>query len=244
MLTNLLIEIIDPITKLIGEWSLEINLWSVLLRLILAALFGGAIGVERSTKRHAAGFRTYILVCVGATIAMLVNQFTYLTFGGGDTSRLGAQVISGIGFLGAGTILITSRSQVKGLTTAAGLWASACVGLAIGAGFYTAAIATGILIITSLTLLPKVEMFFRDRSKNIRIYIEFDAIEHVKDFVLYTRKNNLVISSLEPNHAYEGTGLTVYTVDFEVEIKGKHNNKEIIKDLLALPYVNYIEEII
>ena len=179
MLTNLLIEIIDPITKLIGKWSLEINLWSVLLRLILASLFGGAIGVERSTKRHAAGFRTYILVCVGATIAMLVNQFTYLTFGGGDTSRLGAQVISGIGFLGAGTILITSRSQVKGLTTAAGLWASACVGLAIGAGFYTAAIATGILIITSLTLLPKVEMF-----------LEID--QKISEYILNSTQSNML----------------------------------------------------
>ena len=240
LLTNL----VDPISKLIGEWSFEINVWSVMLRLVIAVLFGGAIGVERATKRHAAGFRTYILVCVGATLAMLVNQFTFTTFGEGDTTRLGAQVISGIGFLGAGSILITSRNQVRGLTTAAGLWASACVGLAIGAGFYTAAIATGLLILASLTLLPSVENFFRNRSRNMRIYIEIDNIEHVKNFIQYTRENRLIISSLEPNRAYDGTGLTVYTVDFEIAIECKRDTKAIIKNLSELPYVNYIEEII
>lgn len=240
----LLSTIVDPISQLLGDWSFNINIWSILLRLVLAVLFGGAIGVERATKRHAAGFRTYILVCVGATLAMLVNQYTVVTFDSGDATRLGAQVISGIGFLGAGSILITSRSQVRGLTTAAGLWASACVGLAIGAGFYTAAIVTGLLILASLTLLPRVENFFRNRSKNIRIYIEIDNIEHVKDFIKYTRENQLIISSLEPNHAYDGTGLTVYTVDFEIAIERKNNNKEIIKGIAELPYVNYIEEIV
>ena len=146
----LLSTIVDPISQLLGNWSFDINIWSILLRLVLAVLFGGAIGVERATKRHAAGFRTYILVCVGATLAMLVNQYTVVTFDSGDATRLGAQVISGIGFLGAGSILITSRSQVRGLTTAAGLWASACVGLAIGAGFYTAAVVTGLLILGAL----------------------------------------------------------------------------------------------
>ena len=122
-------------------------LWITLLRLAVAMFCGGAIGLERGKKRRPAGFRTHMLVCIGATLAMLVSQYLSMmetTFWAAlvspnapktDLSRLGAQVINGIGFLGAGTIIVTGRQEVKGLTTAAGLWASACMGLAIGAGF-------------------------------------------------------------------------------------------------------------
>ena len=126
----------------------ELNIWSVMLRLTVAMAFGGLIGMERGKKRRAAGFRTYMLVCLGAALTMLLSQYEYgmLTSAWSqtasqlgirtDVSRFGAQVINGIGFLGAGTIIVTGRQEVKGLTTAAGLWASACMGLAIGAGFY------------------------------------------------------------------------------------------------------------
>ena len=120
----------------------EFSFLSILLRLLLAMLFGGVIGLERGRKRRAAGFRTYMLVCLGAALTMLLSQYLHrmlntvwsgaaLTI---DVSRISAQVINGIGFLGAGTIIVTGRQQVKGLTTAAGLWASACMGIAIGAG--------------------------------------------------------------------------------------------------------------
>ena len=123
------------------DYLRDLTTISVIIRLTMATLFGGIIGLERGMKNRAAGFKTHILVCIGSTLAMLTNQYiiAYMN-SSADPSRLGAQVISGIGFLGAGTILVTGKQQIKGLTTAAGLWASACMGLAIGVGFYEGAI--------------------------------------------------------------------------------------------------------
>ena len=119
-------------------WLLEPNLLTMIIRTLLALLCAGVIGYERDAHGSAAGLRTHILVCIGAMIAMSTGVFAATHFSG-DVSRIGAQVVSGIGFLGAGTIMV-NRGHIKGLTTAAGLWTSACIGLAIGIGFYEAAI--------------------------------------------------------------------------------------------------------
>ena len=113
----------------------EVTPIAILVRILAAVVIGGLIGLERGMKNRPAGLRTYMLVCVGACVVMLTNQYIFQTFSTGDPTRMAAQVISGIGFLGAGTIIVTRRSQIKGLTTAAGLWASAGVGLALGIGF-------------------------------------------------------------------------------------------------------------
>ena len=146
-----------------------LNTGAVLLRLVLAMLFGGMIGLERGRKGRAAGFRTYMLVCLGAALTMLLSQYEYYMITHDwaelaaeiglrtDVSRFGAQVVNGIGFLGAGTIIVTGHQEVKGLTTAAGLWASACMGLAIGAGFYECVILGFLLIFLSIRLLPYFE---------------------------------------------------------------------------------------
>ena len=139
----------------------ELNWASIVLRLTLAILCGGIIGIERGRKGRTAGFRTHVLVCIGATLTVLTNQYMMQYFGGGDPARLGAQVINGIGFLGAGTIIVTGRHKVKGLTTAAGLWASACLGVAIGAGFYEGALAGFAAIFLSIKVLPFVASAFR-----------------------------------------------------------------------------------
>ena len=147
------------------EYLRGANLAATAFRLFLAMLFGGIIGLERGRRRRPAGFRTHILVCMGAALAMNISQYVAVTLGQTtDVSRLGAQVINGIGFLGAGTILVTGRQQVKGLTTAAGLWASACTGLAVGAGFYEC-------------VLIAFAMIFRD------IYYQFESViaEHIHD---------------------------------------------------------------
>ena len=141
------------------EWIYDVNLGSVALRLILAVLFGGVVGLERGTNKHQAGLRTHILVCLGATLAMMTNAYIFENLApNADPARLGAQVISGIGFLGAGLILVTSRNMVKGLTTAAGLWASACIGIALGIGFYAGALNAGQLFLVVLALRPKLEV--------------------------------------------------------------------------------------
>ena len=130
------------------EWLREFNFWTILIRLFTAALLGGVIGLERGRQRRAAGLRTHILVCVGAALTAMVGFFArdMLGISNSDPLRVSAQVISGIGFLGVGTILVTGRSQVRGLTTAAGLWSTAAVGLAIGIGFYEAAIICTLLL--------------------------------------------------------------------------------------------------
>lgn len=141
--------------------------WETVFRLILAMIVGGLIGFEREIGNRPAGFRTHTLVCVGSTLVMLTSQFIFEEYSGIvnlDPARLGAQVISGIGFLGAGTILKLGP-RVRGLTTAASLWVVACLGLAIGAGYYWGAITATILVYITLILLKKVErIFVRDIS--------------------------------------------------------------------------------
>ena len=177
------------------DYFYDLNLFSTAFRLILAALFGGIIGLERGASRHPAGFRTHILVCIGATLAMLTNQYIVeiLAIGITDPTRLGAQVITGVGFLGVGTIFITGRSKIKGLTTAAGLWASACLGLALGIGYYSGAFIAGILIFVSLALLPKVESYFYSNSRVLDLYIEFDSFSNFKYFKQALSEMDIII---------------------------------------------------
>ncbi|MBO5305308.1 MAG: MgtC/SapB family protein [Clostridia bacterium] len=146
---------------------------SVLFRLGLAVICGGLIGIERGRKRRPAGFRTHMLVCLGAAMTMLISQHLWLRGYTTDLSRLGAQVVSGIGFLGAGTILVTGRHQVKGLTTAAGLWASACIGLAIGAGFYIGALLAFVFVILAITLFSHLEARLISSARNMNLYVEY-----------------------------------------------------------------------
>lgn len=141
-------------------------------RLLLAGLLGGLIGLEREQSNHPAGFRTHILVCVGSTLIMLVSIYGFSEWMNhpnvrSDPARLAAQVISGIGFLGAGTIL-RHGFTVSGLTTAASLWVVAAIGLSVGTGFYFAAVITTILVLISLILLNKLEHYFL-RSRRLRI---------------------------------------------------------------------------
>ena len=165
----------------------DINIVSVTIRLVMAVIVGGIIGLERGANNHAAGFRTHILVCVGAALVMVTNEYICQFNDLADPARLGAQVITGVGFLGAGTIMVTGHNKVKGLTTAAGLWASACLGLAIGIGFYEGALVAAILIFISLALLPKVEAFFFKLSRTIDLYIEIDSVENFRQFVKFTK---------------------------------------------------------
>lgn len=168
MQTLNLISQLDPLRQL--------TLASIVLRLLLATVFAAAIGFERGKKRHAAGLRTHVVVCIGAASVMLVNQYLCLYFNStADPARLGAQVISGIGFLGAGTIIITGHQraqQVKGLTTAAGLWASACMGLAIGIGFYEGAVLMCIFLLCVIVLLNRLDERYLKSSTVMQIYVE------------------------------------------------------------------------
>lgn len=237
--------LIDPIVKFFNWEDLaNITFLSVLVRLTLAVILSGLIGVQRTSKKHAAGFRTYVLVGLGATIAMLTNQFLVQSFNTGDAARLGAQVISGIGFLGAGTILITSRSQIRGLTTAAGLWACACIGLSIGAGFYTLAILGGVIVLIVLISFSKIEYIFNNRAKTFELHVELHSRPDLKALITHFRNNHVNIFSLEHNSAYSSSGLSVYTISIEITKEANKTYKtpkDLLNDISKLPYVNYIE---
>jgi putative Mg2+ transporter-C (MgtC) family protein len=150
----------------------------VVIRIVLAVVLGGLIGLERGVRSHPAGFRTHILVCVGACLAMLTNQFVFEGIGAEavDPTRIGAQVISGIGFLGVGTIFMAGRNSVRGLTTAAGLWASGAIGLAAGTGFYAGAIIAAVIVLVVLGVFPMFETYMYKRARGLRLQVEFDSI--------------------------------------------------------------------
>ena len=150
----------------------EITVYSVAVRILSAVLIAGILGMEREKKSRAAGLRTYILVCMGSCLIMLTNQYIYQTTGAGDPMRLGAQVVSGIGFLGAGTIVVTRHSHIRGLTTAAGLWASAGVGLALGIGFYEGALIAAFAIFVTMTLLQQLDSRVHRNTKTMEVYVE------------------------------------------------------------------------
>lgn len=182
------------------DYFYDVNVLSVSLRLFLAVLFGGAIGLERGATKHPAGFRTHILVCVGAALAMLTNQYIFESMTTiADPSRMGAQVITGVGFLGVGTIMVTGAHKIKGLTTAAGLWASACIGLALGIGFYSGALIAGIMVFTVLTFLKRFESYFYELSRVLDIYVELESLSALKEYRKFVRSQEIQIQSSHLN---------------------------------------------
>lgn len=175
----------------------EITYAVVGLRIMAALLLGGILGLERGLKNRPAGLRTYMLVCVGACLIMLINQYTYQVFGVGDPVRMGSQVVSGIGFLGAGTIIVTRRSQIKGLTTAAGLWTAAAVGLAVGIGFYEAAFLGGIITFVVLTLLHKLDSWMHKTARYLELYIELSPAVGLTEFLKPVRELGVQIEEIQ-----------------------------------------------
>ena len=152
----------------------DVTIWSVALRMTLAVVCGGIIGIEREYKRRPAGFRTHILICLGAAMTTLTSQYLYLVLGQyTDMARLGAQVVAGIGFIGAGTIIVTRRQRVKGLTTAAGLWAAAIIGLALGGGFYEGGLFATFLILIAELFFSRVEYRMLQNAPEVNLYVEY-----------------------------------------------------------------------
>lgn len=167
------------------------------MRIVTAIIIGGMLGLERGMKNRPAGLRTYMLVCVGSCLIMMTNQYIYQYTGAGDPMRLGAQVVSGIGFLGAGTIVVTRHNQIKGLTTAAGLWASAGVGLALGIGFYEGAITAGLSIFLILTILQSLENRVHKKIKVLELYVELRNSVPVSEFLKRIREMDLKLESVQ-----------------------------------------------
>ena len=183
----------------------ELTQQEVVIRILTAIFIGGLIGLERGMKNRPAGLRTYMLVCVGSCLVMMTNQFIYQSTGSGDPMRLGAQVISGIGFLGAGTIVVTRHNQIKGLTTAAGLWVSAGLGLALGIGFYEGAITAGIGVYVILAIMQGLDNRVHKRIRILEICVELKNTVSINEFLKAIRDLDLKIEDIqfEPESSHE-----------------------------------------
>ena len=216
----------------------ELTLWGIGLRILTAVLLGGIIGRERGMKNRPAGLRTYMLVCLGSCVVMLINQYAFQVYNTGDPVRLGAQVVSGIGFLGAGTIIVTSHNQIKGLTTAAGLWASACIGLAVGIGLYEAAVLASLAVYLVLTVLHNLDFRQRSKTRIVDLYIELQPQASMGTFIRGARERGLELSNIQRDEEPGGT-----QVCFVVTVQGADKRKadQLLKTALELECVNYAE---
>ncbi len=236
------------------DYLRQMNMVTVMVRLTMAMLFGGLIGLERERKRRPAGFRTYMLVCLGAALTMLLSQYeSYMVTHDWaelaaeigirtDVSRFGAQVINGIGFLGAGTIIVTGHQEVKGLTTAAGLWASACMGLAIGAGFYECVILGFLLIFLSIRLLPFVENWIIENARHMNIYVEFESLDDVGEIIGRIKSQDVQIYDVDIDHGREEKSRNPSAV-FSICLNKKQLHAQVLAAISELESVRTIDEI-
>ena len=236
----------DPLAALLGDWAASLNEWSVIFRLAIAFVFAALIGCERARKRHSAGVRTFILVSVGASSAMLLDTFV---IGSGSLTfpLLSAAALIGAAILSSNSLLFSSKNQIKGLTTSVALWASACLGLMCGAGFYTAALALFLLLILCLSVLPGAEKFLKDKSNHFEIHLELKGRSDLYDFITTLRKIGMKIDDIEANPAYLNSGLAVYTISITITretLKKYKSHDALIEALSTLDYVSFIGEII
>lgn len=216
---------------------------SILLRLILAMVFGGIVGLERTRKGRPAGFRTYMLVCLGAVLTMLLGQFfDQAGESTRDVSRMGAQVVNGIGFLGAGTIIVTGKQEVKGLTTAAGLWASACVGLAIGAGFYECVFLAFFLVLIIVRVLPHLEYLMLRSCRNMSLYVEFDRVEHTGLILNKLRDMDIQIYDVEIDRKPDNPAM-LPSVVLSIRLPRKMAHTLVLTQISELECIHTIEEL-
>ncbi len=213
----------------------NVNLITVLFRMICAVLCGGAIGLERSYKNRPAGVRTHILICIGGTVASVTGLYLYLNAHlPTDVARLGAQVVSGLGFIGAGTIVVTHKQTIKGLTTAAGLWASGIIGLAIGAGFYEGAVIAAILVLFTefgftrvgkrVKYMPEFRMILRYKNKNALD----QALRRCKD-------NKIIIKDLQIAGSDTAEGETEYTAVLALRQGADLNQEDLVAAIRDFP---------
>ena len=216
---------------------------AVAIRLVIATLFGSLIGWERVVKRHSAGIKTFALVSLGSAIATALNIYLALEPGlNADVSRIPAGVVSGIGFLGAGTILVTGRQQIKGLTTAASLWVASCMGMAIGGGYLVIGIACFALVMIANIVLVNLSKVVEEYSRYISIYIEVNKNGGVKKLNKWFADEGLKVSSMTKSKEkplQSNDAALIVDIDFD-KIR---SHKEILDTLNSFDFVGYVEEI-
>lgn len=218
-----------------------LGLWGVSARIVLAVLCGGLIGLERESKRRPAGFRTHILICLGAAMTTATGQYLYTMHYYTDIARLGAQVVAGVGFIGAGTILMTKRRRVRGLTTAAGLWVAAIVGLCCGAGFYLGAMYTTVLILAAEMVLSKFEYLMLRKVGEVNVYVEYAYPSSLDGIVEHCRQSGVKV--LDVDVTRHGEDCRHSCAIFSLQMRRDCSCDEFLQDLTTTEGVLSAEEI-
>jgi len=233
----------DFVAGLLGPWAAELNTESILLRVELSVLLASILGCERSSKRHSAGLRTFIIVSLASTTAAIME--IYLLQRGSRATLITAAVVVGAAVISGNSILFNSKSQIRGLTTSAGLWACGIMGCAIGMGLYTASLISFAALLCSLSFFPLIEKYLKDKSNHFEVHLELNSKGDLRSFTTTIRRLGMRIDDIELNPAYLNSGLSVYTVSFTIsseELRKYKRHSEIIEALRSLDYIAYIEE--
>lgn len=213
----------------------ELTVAAIIFRIFVSLCIGGILGAERGIKNRPAGFMTYVLVSVGATIYMLTNQYITTVIPGSDPTRFGAQVISGIGFLGAGTIIVTRQNEIRGLTTAAGLWVAASLGLAVGTGFYSGAFIGILFTVFAL-------VYIKQHARSMEIYIEHNIEFSFRNLVDYIEKRGFDVFEMQRSKIKtldKDLGVLIFSLDLVKKV----NHQEVLNHLNEIEGIEYVKEI-
>lgn len=218
----------------------EYNYLSIICRLILAMLMGAVIGFERASKKSTVGLRTFSIVCVASSLTMIINEYLVNLYGTGDAARLAAQVISGIGFLGMGSIILTSRNQIRGLTTAATLWATAILGIAIGAGMILTSILSFLIMMFIITVLSHISSHLERYNRVITVYFEADKNIGLPQIIEVLSEKGYEVLQMEKHKSSPEGDLTF---QLDLDLKAKQLHSDVICQLSQLEGIHYIEEV-
>lgn len=233
----------------------EFTFWTAILRLGLAVLAGAAIGYGRYMKNRPAGFRTYMMISMGAAMSVLLEIYLYEMLKGPwadtvekvgfkyDASRMVSQSITGIGFLGAALIIKGAHQHVKGLTTATGLFATVCVGIAAGAGFYELVVIAGVLNVLVLNVMAPMEDALKFRLRNVTLLLEFNTVEDIEQITDVMQKHHAQVFDTDIER-YEQKGGKYPCATFTIRLSKHHSHSEMLSSLAELECVRYVGELI
>ena len=226
------------------DFARQMTLLAVAVRMFSAVVCGGLIGIEREFKRRPAGFRTHILICLGASMTILTNLYLYQVMHlYTDISRLGAQVIAGIGFIGAGTIIVTKRKRVKGLTTAAGLWTAAIIGLVCGAGYLECAFFATFVVLFAELFLVKIEYRYATKAEDVNLYVEYKRSSGIETIMRTLKEQGHKINDLEISRIPGENEEFRYCAVVSLQTSKQKLDEQLVRSLAALEDVTTIEEL-
>lgn len=207
---------------------------------MIAMIMGAVIGYERASKKSTAGLRTFSIVCVASALTMIINEYLVVHYGAGDSARLAAQVISGVGFLGMGNIIMTARNRVRGLTTAATLWATAILGLSIGAGMIVPSLIAFLTMMFIIIVMSPISRHLEQYNRIITIYMEVDQYTGLQQVLAFFTEKNYEVLQLEKHMTSPEGDLTL---QLDLNLNGKYLHSDIIYQLSHWDTIHYIEEV-